>query len=162
MNLRRRFIPEASQDIAIRLLETGNRRFDDDGYEIAYLDTENIEHHAHILVVWANNVFPVKGEHVHHIDRCKTNNNIENLIVLSHKEHFKAHHEHKEDFKKRSEAKEIEEENNYQVEGNEVRKSIKITVVMDEALKDAIKFLGITETAFIKMAIYDKLRGASK
>lgn len=41
----------------------------------------------------------------------------------------------------------------------EVRKSVKITVVMDEALKDAIKFLGVTEASFIKMAIYDKLRG---
>lgn len=45
------------------------------------------EHH---LVIWENNIpFNPSREVVHHIDRCKTNNDIHNLRVMTREEHIK-------------------------------------------------------------------------
>ena len=41
----------------------------------------------------------------------------------------------------------------------DVRKSVKITRELDELLKSAVKVTGSTEASFIKMAIFDKVKG---
>ena len=41
----------------------------------------------------------------------------------------------------------------------EVRKTFKMPKPLDDEMKKAINLLNVTESAFIKMAVYDKIRG---
>lgn len=42
---------------------------------------------------------------------------------------------------------------------NEIKKSIKITQELNALLQEAVKFTGTTETALIKVALFEYLKG---
>lgn len=45
------------------------------------------------------------------------------------------------------------------MKNNKIRKSIKLTPELNEMLQNAVKIIGTTETALIKIALYEYLKG---
>lgn len=76
-------------ELVSEMLEKGQQRICEKGY--IYVEYKDYKCYLHRLVVLHNGYKIPKGYGVHHKDRNKLNNNIDNLEVLSWQEHRKIH-----------------------------------------------------------------------
>jgi len=82
-------ILSSNKEFAQEMFLGGDRSLSRGGYVVVkYKKYIYLEHR---LVFYANGVIIPEGMEIHHIDSDKTNNRLENLLILTHDEHVKLH-----------------------------------------------------------------------
>lgn len=81
---------KAPENEIINMYLEGERFICPRGY--IYVEYKNYREYDHILVVLLRGDYLFKGYNIHHVDQNKHNNNPDNLLVMSWKDHFKLHH----------------------------------------------------------------------